>query len=174
MNGHPQGLWRHQLRSALLYWLWIPAAVIGGGLLIDLSVGWDRWPAHPGLTVLAAVAVIAGCWLVMRATRDLEKFGAGTPAPQAPPKRLVAEGSYSWCRNPMFFGYDLAAWGVLLGLRSWGAMLVSFPCFILLQVRFLKKREEHLLRKRFGAEYEAYRQRVPFLVPRLPFPGRRS
>jgi protein-S-isoprenylcysteine O-methyltransferase Ste14 len=158
---------RHQLQAALLYWLWIPAAVIGGGLLLDALGGWERWPRQPLLTMAALLAVAGGCWLVLRATRDFERFGNGTPAPQAPPNRLVSEGSYAWCRNPMFLGYDLAAFGVLLWLRSWGALLVAFPVFLILQVRFLKQREEKLLLRRFGDAYRTYRRQVPLLLPRL-------
>jgi protein-S-isoprenylcysteine O-methyltransferase Ste14 len=67
----------------------------------------------------------------------------------------------------MFFGYDLAAWGVGLLLASCGMLLVSLPVMLLWQLLFLRS-EERLLAKRFPASWPEYRQRVPLLLPRLP------
>jgi len=159
---------RFQVRAALLYWFWLPGLVLGGGLLVDWVCGWPRWPLQDGLVVAAGLLLASGLWVVDRATRDFSRFGDGTPAPQAPPKRLVVDGVYAWCRHPMWFGYDLAAFGIILFCRSWGMLVVSFPIFIALQVRFLRRREERLLVKRFKDEYLNYRRRVPLLLPRLP------
>ncbi len=167
------GYWRReilgfQLRAALLYWLWLPGAVLSGGWLLDQLFGWDRWPLWGGLLLAAGALVVSGIWMVDRATRDFARYGAGTPAPQAPPKRLVTEGIYAWCRHPMWFGYDLAAFGIIMLCRSWGMLLVSFPIFILLQLRFLRRQEERLLVKRYQTDYLNYRDRVPLLIPRRP------
>ncbi len=170
-SGLPRGdvrlrvLRRARLRAALVYWLLIPAAAIGGGLLIDLALpawqpgGWAKWAG--------GLLIAAGCALVQKATRDLASFGDGTPAPQDPARRLVTAGSYAWCRHPMFLGYDLAAWGVGLLLASSGMLLVSLPVMLLWQLLFLRS-EERLLAKRFPASWPEYRQRVPLLLPRPP------
>ncbi|ORJ59805.1 hypothetical protein B5V00_09015 [Geothermobacter hydrogeniphilus] len=176
VKGADMGYWKKeifsfQLRAALLYWLWLPAAVIGGGLLFDWLLGWARWPYRSATLIAAALLVACGIWIVGRATHDFARWGEGTPAPQAPPKRLVTEGIYAWCRHPMWFGYDLAALGVVLGCRSWGMLLFSYPLFIVLQLRFLRRREEHLLVKRFRDDYLNYRDRVPLLIPRPPGHG---
>ena len=163
-----QTLRRARLRAGLLYWVLIPAATIGSGWLCDrLLPTWQRggWTVPAGLLLVGA-----GVALVQKATADLARYGAGTPAPQAPAKRLVTVGCYAGCRHPMFLGYDLAAWGVGLLLASPGMLLISLPVMLLLQVRFLY-REEMLLEKRFHQAWRDYRARVPLLVPR-PFHSR--
>lgn len=161
-----QAVRRARLRAALIYWLIIPAAVIGSGLLLDR--GLPSWKAG-GWPLLAAglLLVAAGFALVQKATIDLSRYGKGTPAPQDPPQRLVTAGSYAWCRHPMFLGYDLVAWGVGLLLASPGMLLFSLPVMLLWQWFFLR-REERLLAKRFPASWPEYRQRVPLLLPRPP------
>ena len=162
-----QAVRRARLRAAILYWLIIPAAVIGGGLLLDRWL--PSWQAGGWSLLVAGLLVVAGCALVQKATVDLFRYGQGTPAPQDPPRRLVTAGSYAWCRHPMFLGYDLAAWGVGLLLTSPGMLLVSLPVMLLWQVMFLR-REERLLARRFPETWPEYRQRVPLLIPRFPHP----
>jgi protein-S-isoprenylcysteine O-methyltransferase Ste14 len=149
----------------VLYWVLIPVATIGSGRLLDQFLP----PWQSGVWVVSAglLLVSAGVALVQKATADLARHGDGTPAPQAPARRLVTAGSYAWCRHPMVLGYDLAAWGVGLLLASPGMLLASLPVLLFLQLRFLH-REEALLEKRFQQAWRDYRARVPLLVPR-PF-----
>lgn len=161
---------RARFRDALVYWLYIPAAVIGGGRAVDLLL---RLPGLPGGRLWwapAAPLLAVGAWFIHRSTTDLQTLGGGTPNPQFPPRQLVTGGSYGWCRHPMFFGYDLAALGVVLLFRSVGMLCLAYPIFILLQLRFLR-REEKFLHKRFGRRFETYRREVPMLFPRPPRKG---
>jgi len=158
---------RARLRDALVYWLYIPAAVIGGGRAVDLLLGLPRLPGGSrGWVAVAASLLAAGGWFIHRSTADLRALGEGTPNPRFPPRQLVTGGVYAWCRHPMFFGYDLAALGVLLLFRSGGMLCLAYPVFLLLQLRFLR-REEKILHRRFGRRFEAYRREVPMLIPRL-------
>jgi protein-S-isoprenylcysteine O-methyltransferase Ste14 len=152
------------VRDALLYWLAIPAAVIFSGLLLDEVFGLAALPASRWLTAVAVLLVVAGAALIRQAIRDFARYGRGTPNPRRPPVVLVNRGIYRRCRHPMFFGYDLAALGVVCLLRSPAMLCVSFPLFLFLQVGFLRK-EEQYLRRRYGAAYAHYQQQVPFLVP---------
>jgi protein-S-isoprenylcysteine O-methyltransferase len=156
---------RARWRAALLYWLLIPAATIGSGLLIDQLL--PLWPAGWWTTGLGLLLMASGVAVVQKATMDLARYGAGTPAPQDPARRLVTDGSYAWCRHPMFFGYNLAAWGVGVMLASLGMLLVSLPVMLAWQWFFLR-REERLLARRFPESWPLYRQRVPLLFPRPP------
>jgi len=158
---------RAQVRDALLYWVVIPAAVIGGGAALDRLLGLPRIPRRAAVTALSVALLIAGNLLVAWSMRDLARFGEGTPNPLAPPRRLVVEGSYALCRHPMFLGYDLAALGVVLLTGSAGALLVTYPAFLCCEALFLKKKEEPSLERRFGEVFREYRRRVPFLVPGL-------
>lgn len=159
-----QALRRARTRAALLYWLLIPAATIGCGLLFDQVL--PPWQGHGWMMTAGLLLVGVGVALVQKATVDLARDGDGTPAPQAPARRLVISGSYAWCRHPMSLGYDLAAWGVGLVLASPGMLLISLPVMLALQIRFLL-REEKLLERRFPKAWQDYRARVPLLVPRL-------
>lgn len=170
-KGRQRLLQRARLRAALLYWLLIPALTIGGGLLADQFLPpWQRawWAILAGLLLVAA-----GVAVVQKATIDLACYGDGTPAPQDPARRLVTNGSYAWCRHPMFLGYDLAAWGIGVMICSPGMLLVSLPVMLLWQLLFLR-REERLLSRRFPEAWPEYRQRVPLLIPRPPHPRERT
>lgn len=160
----------HQVRDALVYWVYIPLAVIGGGLMLDRLEALPGMSASGVLTGLAVALLAAGLLFIQWSSSDLMRIGGGTPNPKAPARRLVTGGSYAICRHPMFLGYDLASLGVVLLCRSWGMVLETWPVMLLLQLRFLRG-EERILSRRFGEEWEAYCRRVPFLFPRL-FHGR--
>jgi protein-S-isoprenylcysteine O-methyltransferase Ste14 len=155
---------RAQIKDGLVYWIFIPAAVIFGGMSADLLLKLPSVPKHGALSLLSLILVLSGVGIIQKATKDLASYGGGTPNPLRPPKRLVVEGSYGFCRHPMFFGYDLAALGVVLLLRSWGMLFVAYPVFVLMEYRFLRD-EEKKLEKRFGEQFTAYRKRVPLLFP---------
>lgn len=157
-------LLRAQIKDGLYYWVYIPAAVIFGGMTVDLLFELPVMPKHWAFSLVSLILVISGAGLIQKATKDLSSYGEGTPNPLRPPKRLVIEGSYSLCRHPMFFGYDLAALGVVLLFRSWGMLLFAYPVFIAMEYRFLRG-EERKLEKRFGAQFAAYRRHVPLLLP---------
>ena len=79
---------------------------------------------------------------------------------------LITTGPYSLSRNPLYFfsllgfaGIGFASETVTMGIVLAVAMLVSYPAVI--------RREEDVLRERFGAEFEAYCARVPRFLPRF-------
>jgi protein-S-isoprenylcysteine O-methyltransferase Ste14 len=91
--------------------------------------------------------------------------GLGTPAPMAPTQTLVVTGLYRYVRNPMYLAVGAVITGqalilgqpVLLGyLAPYGTAVASF-------VHWYKG---PVLRARFGAHYESYRQAVPAWHPR--------
>jgi len=153
-----------RLRDAALYWMVIPGAVIASGLIFDLLF---RLPTLPNIPPALPLSLLfLGMVMIFLATRELAVTGQGTPNPRRPPKRLVRGGVYAVCRHPMFLGYDLAALGVILFFASVGMLCLSFPIFLAVQLRFLKK-EEELLAKRFKNSYHTYQQTTPFLLPFL-------
>lgn len=79
---------------------------------------------------------------------------------------LITTGPYSLSRNPLYFfsllgfaGIGFASETFTLGIVLAAAMLIGYPTVI--------RREEAVLRERFGAEFEAYSARVPRFLPRL-------
>ena len=121
--------------------------------------------------VFGGVLVICGliiCWMTVSLFTDQ---GDGTPAPWAPPRKLVIVGIYRYMRNPMMTG----VWCVLLGeavaFASLGILLwflIFFTgCMILIPLW-----EEPDLESRFGESYREYKENVPRWIPRLtPWPG---
>jgi protein-S-isoprenylcysteine O-methyltransferase Ste14 len=92
--------------------------------------------------------------------------GLGTPAPIAPPQKLVVTGLYRYVRNPIYFAVVSVIFGqaLLFGDRVllwYGALLWLF--FHLAVVIY----EEPTLEETFGTEYESFRTNVPRWIPRL-------
>jgi len=153
-------------RAALgtaLFTLTVPGTVVV--LLPYLLTGWRSsapWALRLAglLLVLAALPVFAA--FLTRFVRE----GIGTPAPVAPTERLVVGGPFQRVRNP---GY-LSVIALVVGQSLWfGSFpLLGYAALLALCFHtFVVLNEEPTLRKRFGAEYEDYCQRVPRWLPRL-------
>jgi protein-S-isoprenylcysteine O-methyltransferase Ste14 len=139
---------------------------IAAGLVPWLLTTWqahDWWlPAR----VAGAVLILAGIPVLVHAFVRFVVEGLGTPAPMAPPERLVVGGLYRYLRNPMYVAVAATIVGqaLLLGrvvLFAWAAV------FALSVWSFVHWYEEPTLHRRFGAEYDEYRRTVPAWCPRL-------
>lgn len=125
------------------------------------------WNATRGLGV--ALLVLALPILVLFNLRFVVE-GHGTPAPVAPPERLVVGGPFRWVRNPGYVAVTTLLIGQALLFGSL-ALLVYAAGIALAFHLFVVFYEEPTLHRQFGAEYEAYCRAVPRWIPRL---GRRS
>jgi protein-S-isoprenylcysteine O-methyltransferase Ste14 len=92
--------------------------------------------------------------------------GLGTPVPVAAPERLVVGGVYRYVRNPMYVAILAIVVGQALLLGQLGLLLYAAGIW-LIAAAFVRFYEEPALRRRFGADYEAYRRAVPAWWPRL-------
>jgi protein-S-isoprenylcysteine O-methyltransferase Ste14 len=112
-----------------------------------------------------ALLILAGIPVLLESFTRFALQGGGTPAPVAPTRLLVVEGTYSHVRNPIYLAVVaiILGQGLLLartGLLVYGAILwAGFHVFVMLY-------EEPTLRNSFGQEYEAYCAGVPRWVPR--------
>jgi protein-S-isoprenylcysteine O-methyltransferase Ste14 len=119
-----------------------------------------------GLAQVTGIVVgLLGAGLAMWCILTLSIVGRGTPAPFDPPRRLVVVGPYRRIRNPMYLGAGLALAGAALYYRSL-ALLAYLAVFLLATGLFVLGYEEPTLRRLFGADYEAYCQRVGRWWPR--------
>lgn len=166
-------IWKNQVRDALRYWIYIPALVILSGRAADMLFGLPALPRSGFATAAGVSLLAAGTALIWKSMRDLSVLGEGTANPLRPPKRLVTEGSYAVCRHPMFLGYDAAALGAVLLMRSPAMLFFSYPLFILWEVRFLLK-EERILNMRFQGMFNNYKSQAGFLMPFLKTGGRKK
>ena len=92
--------------------------------------------------------------------------GRGTPAPIDPPKELVAVGFYRYVRNPMYFGVLLILIGHFLWFGFWWLLIYTAIAFIVVHL-FVTFYEEPTLKRKFGAAYEDYLEKVPRWVPKI-------
>jgi protein-S-isoprenylcysteine O-methyltransferase Ste14 len=112
----------------------------------------------------------AGVAIYLWCAWDFATAGRGTPSPTDPPRALVERGLYRFSRNPMYVGVMLAA----LGQAAWALSPWTFVYAVALAILFhlrVVMYEEPVLRRSFGAAYDAYTARVPrWLGRRAPRP----
>jgi protein-S-isoprenylcysteine O-methyltransferase Ste14 len=151
--------------------------VIAPGTLAGLVPWWltgwhsrdapDGWEAvFVGLRIIGLVLLVAGAVFIISAFARFVREGLGTPAPVAPPSRLVVGGVYRYVRNPMY----LAVIACIVGQ----ALLLNQPVLLWLagisavaMVAFVRFYEEPTLTRRFGSQYKRYQAAVPGWWPRL-------
>ena len=83
---------------------------------------------------------------------------------------LRTDGPYRLVRHPIYTGMlGLIIGGMLTGgFGVWIVVLAAALPWLLRRVQV----EDRMMAGRFGASYEAYRARVPALIPRAVRPGR--
>jgi protein-S-isoprenylcysteine O-methyltransferase Ste14 len=130
------------------------------GLVPWLLTGWEVRHRRLPLQVVGALLLGAGIVVLVQAFARFVVEGLGTPAPVAPPERLVVGGLYRYVRNPMYLAVTATIVGQALLLGRPELLLYSLA-FLAVVVAFVRWYEEPTLRRRFGAEYEEYRRAVP-------------
>ena len=151
--------------STLLFTVLVPATVAGW---IPLTL---RGPAPPtpnlALRLLSFVLIAAGIAIYLHtAFWGFALRGHGTPAPIAPPRRLVVEGLHRYVRNPMYIGVLLVVSGQAVLFRSRCVALYAGAVWLVAHL-FVLFYEEPTLENTFGKEYREYRRRVPRWIPRF-------
>jgi protein-S-isoprenylcysteine O-methyltransferase Ste14 len=140
-------------------WFWLLPSWLGFHVDIAGPARW-RW--------IAAVPSMLGFAVALRCVWDFGRTGHGTPAPVAPPKKLVVVGFYRYVRNPMYLGFFtgwIGLW-IVFGQANLAAIAVAFAV-ILGVALFVRQYEEPTLRKMFGVDYEEYCRNVHRWVPRM-------
>lgn len=140
-------------------WFWLLPPWLGFGVDTAPTAGW-RW--------IAALPSVLGFAVALRCIWDFGHTGHGTPAPFAPPQRLVVVGFYRYVRNPMYVGFFVGWIGLwmVFGRANWFAIEV-LSVMVIAVVLFVRLYEEPTLRKMFGADYEDYCRNVRRWLPRI-------
>ena len=112
-----------------------------------------------GMRYFGLVFFAAGALIYLWCAWDFAFAGKGTPAPIDPPKELVVRGLYKHIRNPMYVGLAALTAALAFFMNSWWVILLLAPVLVLVRL-FVIAPEERYLRRRFGADYEAYMDRV--------------
>ncbi len=131
--------WRHvQIYSTL--WAWIPAVMLFAVGLLVYALSLKGFSAKQ----------LGGLPEVMPAHKE---------------QRLVTSGIRGRVRHPVYLGHlcEMLAWSVGTGL----AVCYGLTVLAVVTGAIMIRMEDAELRKRFGPEYAAYRERVPAVLPRL-------
>ena len=143
----------------LALWFWLLPQWLGFRVETAGTAHW-RW--------LAALPSVLGFAVALRSVWDFGWTGRGTPAPMAPPQRLVVVGFYRYLRNPMYVGFAVGWTGLWVVFGHANPAAIAAVAAVALGVHlFVVFYEEPTLRGKFGADYEAYCRNVNRWCPRV-------
>jgi len=143
-----------------------------GTLAVYIPYAWTHWHVGPALLgfpflrVIGAIFIVAGFPVLIDSFLRFAIHGLGTPAPIAPPERLVVTGFYRHVRNPIYVAVVLLilGQGLLFGsvrLLQYGIVVwLAFFAAVLVY-------EEPVLRAQFGDQYRDFCANVPRWLPRV-------
>ncbi|MCA0276795.1 MAG: isoprenylcysteine carboxylmethyltransferase family protein [Proteobacteria bacterium] len=145
----------------------VAAPVMVAGVLPWLLLGgYSRQVASWPQVAVGAVLMTGGLAVLLHAFGRFVREGAGTPAPIAPTERLVVGGAYRHVRNPMYVAVIAIIIGQALLFSSWLVAVYALLAAMTMAA-FVRAYEEPVLARRYGPDYERYRQSVPGWLPRL-------
>jgi|SRR5580700_2324908 protein-S-isoprenylcysteine O-methyltransferase Ste14 len=140
-------------------WFWLLPQWLGFRVNMTGSARW-RW--------LGAVPSVLGFAVALKCVWDFGWTGHGTPAPFAPPRRLVVTGFYRYVRNPMYVGFATGWIGLWVVFGHPDPLAIAAVVAVALGVHlFVVFYEEPTLRRMFGADYETYLRNVRRWWPRM-------
>ena len=140
-------------------WFWLLPQWLGFQVEMAGEAHW-RW--------LAALPSVLGFAVALRCVWDFGWTGRGTPAPIAPPHRLVVVGFYRHVRNPMYMGFAAGWIGLWVIFGHANPAVIAAVVAVALGIHlFVIFYEEPTLRGKFGADYEEYCRKVDRWWPRV-------
>ncbi len=135
----------------------IPHWILGANPRPDFHLG--------SLRSAGVIPIALGAAAYLWCAWSFATAGRGTPFVLDPPRAFVARGLYRYTRNPMYVAVAsiLAGEGILFqSLRLFAYALIAWlACHA-----FVVLYEEPSLRRRFGAQYDDYCQRIPRWIPK--------
>jgi protein-S-isoprenylcysteine O-methyltransferase Ste14 len=139
--------------AAMFYFLWIP--------LFFLSIETSFL-----LDVIGLIIYSAGCLFMLWARSTLGKMWGISTSQQVKlydDHQIIQSGPYAFVRNPMYFGWWAAMFGLVLLYPVWMVLLM----FLFSMVAFIGRayREDAALAERFGDAWAEYKKRTKFLIP---------
>jgi protein-S-isoprenylcysteine O-methyltransferase Ste14 len=143
----------------------IPLVLVVAGTYVDAAFHFgqllQRGPSH----LLAIVCFGIGVPWLASSIYWQHRRGDGTPFPLLPTRKLLTDGPYRHCRNPMALGavFWLAGWAFFANSPT--AIYGGVGVFSVAIFSYHKIIEERELEGRFGECYRRYKETTPFLLP---------
>lgn len=121
---------------------------------------YKTWPLVIGLFVTILGQAIRGATIglayIVRGGKDKKVYA----------EHLVSTGIFSHCRNPLYVGNILMLLGVGVLANSLIYVAIIMPLFLFIYQAIVLA-EEHFLRGKFGADFDAYCAKVNRWIPSL-------
>ena len=121
---------------------------------------YKTWPLIIGLFVTVLGQAIRGATIglayIVRGGKDKKVYA----------EQLVTTGIFSHCRNPLYVGNILMLLGVGILANSLVYVAIIMPMFLFIYQAIVLA-EEHFLRGKFGADFDAYCAKVNRWIPSL-------
>jgi protein-S-isoprenylcysteine O-methyltransferase Ste14 len=146
-------------------------ALVSFGLLVISVVVLFR--LAPGTALLfeplsgpaAVLPALFAFWVAGLALRQVAKAGR---LPQFfgfrdSPRIFIFSGAFSLCRHPMYTGWLIASWGLLLSKPH--LLTVFYNAILTGYVVYMARQEERRMTTLFGDKYRAYQKQIPFILP---------
>jgi len=128
----------------------------------------------PYRMVIGFPLVVIGLYIFIVTNKLFATIGKGTLAPWDPTQKMVIEGPYRYCRNPMISAVLFIIVGESFLLASLPILIWAVVFFVMTNIYFILS-EEPELEKRFGKEFLDYKANVPRWIPRLrPWKGEKG
>jgi protein-S-isoprenylcysteine O-methyltransferase Ste14 len=146
------------------------AALVLAGILLFAprvrlgSLDATIYPPSVWVAVLGLALTVAGLALSVWAREHLGRNWSGLVALKVN-HQLIRSGPYARLRHPIYTGILLAIIGTALAVgqyRALAGMVLFIAGFI-----WKAQREERLLRREFGPDFDRYRRETGVLLPRL-------
>ena len=131
-----------------------------------------QWEFRPALFGLDLTRILGGILIIVGVPGLVDSFsrfaleGLGTPAPIAPPQKLVVTGLYRYVRNPIYIAVVAVIVGQALLFGDWRLIWYGALLWLVFHVAVVMY-EEPTLKETFGTGYESFRTNVPRWIPRL-------
>ena len=139
--------------------LWL-MATLPDKTLYTIQQPWI-WLSSAG-QLIAAMIIILGIWQADAfAFLGLRQIVAPQAVPAKP--ELIISGLYRRVRHPLYTGGLLFLWLTPIQTRNSLTLSIILSLYLIVGARF----EERRLLHEFGADYAAYQQQVPMLLPRF-------
>ena len=145
---------------------WLPVPLIVGGVLVLLIAG-NPLPWGSPERIVADVSGL----LCLAAAEGIRMWGVGhcgrkTRSADIHASQLVTSGPYAHVRHPLYVSNLLITLGIACLTGAWWTLLACVLYWVIIYRRIIAA-EEAFLHATFGASFDAYRRKVPRLLPRL-------